>query len=50
MESIIQASGRKRRGILRAALLGGLHQAQETAVKIEDSEISGLFDEMFDDF
>ena len=50
LESIIQVSGRKRRDILRAALLGGLTQAQETAVKTEDSEISGLFDEMFDDF
>ena len=50
LESIIQVSGRKRRDILRAALLGGLNQAQETAAKTEDSEISGLFDEMFDDF
>lgn len=50
LESIIEASGRKRRDILRAALLGGLNQAQETAVKTEDSEISGLFDEMFDGF
>ena len=50
MESIVQASGRKRRDILRAALLGGLNRAQETAATTEDSEISGLFDEMFDDF
>ena len=40
----------KRRDILRAALLGGLNRAQETATNTEDSEISGLFDEMFDDF
>jgi hypothetical protein len=50
LESIIEASGRKRRDILRAALLGGLNQAQETAANTEDSEISGLFNEMFDDF
>ena len=50
LESIVQASGRKRRDILRAALLGGLNRAQETAANTEDSEISGLFDEMFDDF
>jgi hypothetical protein len=50
LESIIQARGRKRRDILRSALLGGLNRAQETAATTEDSEISGLFDEMFDDF
>jgi len=50
LESIVQESGRKRRDILRAALLGGLNQAQETAANTEDSEISGLFNEMFDDF
>ena len=50
LESIVQASSRKRRDILRAALLGGLNMAQETATKTEDSEISGLFNEMFDDF
>ena len=50
LESIIQAKGRKRRDILRAALLGGLNRAQETAANTEDSEISGLFDEMFDNF
>ena len=50
LESIVQTSGRKRRDILRAALLGGLNRAQETAANTEDSEISGLFDEMFDDF
>ena len=50
LESILQATGRKRRDVLRAALLGGLNRAQETAATTEDSEISGLFDEMFDDF
>lgn len=50
LESIIQAKGCKRRDILRAALLGGLEQAQGMAAQIEDSEIAGLFDEMFADF
>jgi len=50
LESIIQARGRKRRDILRSALLGGAREARETATRAEDSEISGLFDEMFDDF
>lgn len=50
LESIIQASGRKRRDILRAALLGGIQQAGETADSAEDSEIASLFDTMFDDF
>jgi hypothetical protein len=50
LESIIQARGRKRRDILRSALLGGARKARETATRAEDSEISGLFDEMFDDF
>jgi len=50
LESLVRVTGRKRRDILRAALLGGLNRAQETAATTEDSEISGLFDEMFDDF
>ena len=50
LQSIAQASGRKRRDILRAALLGGAQQAQETAARPEDSEIANLFDEMFDEF
>ena len=50
LESIVQASGRKRRDILRAALLGGAQQARETATNAEDSDVSGLFDEMFDQF
>lgn len=47
LEAIIQAKGRKRRDILRAALLGGAQQAQETAAHAEDSDIAGLFDDMF---
>ena len=50
LESIIQAQGRKRRDILRAALLGGAQQAQQTATHLEDSDIAGLFDDMFADF
>jgi hypothetical protein len=50
LESIVQAQGRKRRDILRAALLGGARQAQETATHSEDSDIAGLFDAMFSDF
>jgi hypothetical protein len=50
LESIVRAKGRKRRDILRAALLGGSQQAQATATQAEDSEIAGLFDEMFLDF
>jgi hypothetical protein len=50
LESIMQAQGRKRRDILRAALLGGARQAQDTATRSEDSDIAGLFDELFSDF
>lgn len=50
LESIIQTQGRKRRDILRAALLGGAQQAQQTATHLEDSDIAGLFDDMFSDF
>ena len=50
LDSIIAAKGRKRRDILRAALLGGSKQAQDTAAKSEDSEITSVFDEMFSDF
>ena len=50
LESIIQTTGRKRRDILRAALLGGAQQAGETADRAEDSDIAGLFEEMFDEF
>ncbi len=50
LDSIIQAKGRKRRDIIRAALLGGSQQAQDVATQVENSESAGLFDEMFDDF
>ena len=50
LESIIQANGRRRRDILRTALLGGAQQAGETADRAEDSDIAGLFEEMFDEF
>lgn len=50
LETIIQAGGRKRRDILRAALLGGAQQAQETATGAEDSDISGLLEDMFAEF
>ncbi len=50
LNSIIAAKGRKRRDILRAALLGGSKQAQVTAAQSEDSEIAGTFDEMFAGF
>lgn len=50
LESIIQAKGRKRRDILRAALLGGAQQARKTTTRSEDSEITSLFDEMVADF
>ncbi len=50
LDSIIAARGRKRRDILRAALLGGSNQAQETAVQVEDSDMADLFEDMFADF
>ena len=50
LDSIVQARGRKRRDILRAALLGGAQQAHETADQAEDSDMASLLDEMFDDF
>ncbi|MFC1975753.1 hypothetical protein ACFLXQ_05095 [Chloroflexota bacterium] len=50
LDSIIAAKGRKRRDILRSALLGGSKQAQDTAAKSEDSDIADRFDEMFTDF
>ncbi len=50
LESIIQAKGRKRRDILRAALLGGARQAQTTAETVEDSADISLFDDMFASF
>lgn len=50
LEAIVQARGRKRQDILRAALLQGASQARATAVQVEDSESAALFLEMFDDF
>ncbi|RME74350.1 MAG: hypothetical protein D6784_10120 [Chloroflexi bacterium] len=50
LEAIVQAKGRKRRDILRAALLGGAQQARETATRVEDSADASLFEEMFEDF
>ena len=50
LEAIVQAKGRKRQDILRAALLGGSGQAQATATQIEDSESTALFMDMFTDF
>ena len=50
LKSLVQARGRKRRDILRAALLGGANQAQITAAGVEDSEMAGLFDDLLADF
>jgi hypothetical protein len=50
LDSIIAARGRKRRDILRAALLGGSDQAHKTAAQVEDSDIADLFEDMFADF
>ncbi len=50
LEELSQATGRKRRDILRAALLGGAQQARDVAAKLEDSEDTTIFDEMFANF
>lgn len=50
LDSIVAAKGRKRRDILRAALLGGAQQARTTASQVEDTAVSTLLDEMFADF
>ena len=50
LDSIIAAKGRKRRDILRAALLGGSQQAQITASQSEDSDIANTFEDMFSEF
>ncbi|MCP4992483.1 MAG: hypothetical protein GY934_01660, partial [Gammaproteobacteria bacterium] len=50
LNSIIQAKGRKRRDIIRAALLGGSQQAQNVASQVENSEGTTLIGDMFDDF
>jgi hypothetical protein len=50
LEELLAATGRKRRDILRAALLGGAGDAQDEATKVEDSEDSTLIDDMFAGF
>jgi hypothetical protein len=50
LDAIIAAKGRKRRDIIRAALLGGAEQAQDTAQQVEDGESVDLFADMFADF
>ena len=50
LDSIVAAKGRKRRDILRAALLGGSQQAQDTASHSEDSDIADVFADMFAEF
>ena len=50
LEAITGAGPGKRGDILRAALLGGAQQAQDTADRAEDSLATGLLDAMFDDF
>jgi hypothetical protein len=50
LDSIVGAKGRKRRDILRSALLGGAAQARDTAAQTEDSDVTGLLDDMFADF
>lgn len=50
LEDIIAAKGRKRRDIIRAALLGGARQGRQTAAHSEDSESSALLDDMFAGF
>lgn len=50
LDQLAQAGGRKRRDILRAALLGGAQQGQDVAAGLEDSEDTALLDDMFADF
>jgi hypothetical protein len=50
LDAIVAARGRKRRDIIRAALLGGAGQARFTAGQVEDSAVSSLLDDMFADF
>ena len=50
LKALTSATGRKRRDILRTALLGGAQQAQATASRVEDSEIAGALDALCDDF
>ncbi len=50
LQSIVRARGRKRRDIIRAALLGGLDRAQEMAATTEDSETTGILEDMLGNF
>jgi len=50
LDALVAARGRKRQDILRAALLGGAEQGQDTAAQIEDSDDAALLDAMFDNF
>ena len=50
LKALTSTTGRKRRDILRSALLGGAQQAQDMATRTEDSEIASALDQMFDEF
>lgn len=50
LEAMVASRGAKRHDILRSALLGGARQAQETADRAEDSQVTGLLEAMFDEF
>jgi hypothetical protein len=50
LDAVVTAQGRKRRDILRAALLGGAEQAHDTARKTENSREEALFETMFENF
>lgn len=50
LDSIIRAKGRKRRDILRAALLGGIQPGQDVAAKNEDSETADILNDMLGNF
>lgn len=50
LQSMVRAKGRKRRDIIRAALLGGIRQGQDTAAKNEDSETAGILDDLLGNF
>ena len=50
LDALVQTNGRKRRDILRSALLGGAQQAHHTATGAEDSQMAQTLGEMFTDF
>ena len=50
LEALVQANGRKRRDILRSALLGGAQQVHNIAAGAEDSQTAQTLGEMFSDF